>query len=208
MGPDAMILVFWMLIFKPDFSLSSFTLFKRLSSFSPLPLGWYHLHIWGCWYFFQQSWFQLVIQPAWHFTRCTLHRSLISRVTIYSLVIILSQFWTSPLFHDQFYCFLTCIQVSQEAGEVVWHSHLFKNFPHFLVIHRVKGFHVVSEVEVAVFLEFSWFFCDPADVGNLISGSSVFSKSSLNIWKFSVHILSKPNFQGFELACEISAILL
>ena len=76
---------------------------------------------------------------------------------------------------------LTCIQISQEAGKVVWYSHLLKNFPQFVVIHTVKGFGVVNKTEVDVFLEFSRFFNDPADVGNLISGSSAFSKSSLNI---------------------------
>ena len=75
---------------------------------------------------------------------------------------------------------------------MVWYSHLFKNFPQFVVIHTVKGFSVVGEAEVGVFLEVSCFFKDPTDVGNLISGSSAFSKSSLNIWKFSVHILLKP----------------
>ena len=82
-------------------------------------------------------------------------------------------------------CFLTCIQVSQEAGQVVWYSHLFKNFPQLVVIHTVKGFSVVNEAE-DVFLEFSCFFDDLIGVGNLISSSSAFSKSSLNIWKFSV----------------------
>ena len=86
-------------------------------------------------------------------------------------------------------CFLTCIQISQEAGQVVWYSPLLKNFPQFFVIHTVKGFGVVDKVEVDIFLELSRFFDDPLDVGNLISGSSAFSKSSLNIWKFSVHIL-------------------
>ena len=81
------------------------------------------------------------------------------------------------------YCFLTCIQVSQEAGKVFWFSHNFKNFPEFVVIHTVKDFSVVNEAEVAVFLEFSCFFCDPMDVGNLISGSSDFYKSNLIIWK-------------------------
>ena len=95
------------------------------------------------------------------------------------------------------YCFLTCIQVSQEAGKVVWYSHLFKNFPQFVVIHTVKGFGIVNE-EVDVFLEFSCFFDDSTDVGNLISGSSAFSKPSLNIWKFSVHVLLKPSLENFE----------
>ena len=80
-------------------------------------------------------------------------------------------------------CFLTCIQVSQETGKVVWYSHLLKNFPQFAVIHTVK----VSETEVDIFLKFSCFFYDPANVGNLIFGPSAFSKSSLSIWKFLVH---------------------
>ena len=79
-------------------------------------------------------------------------------------------------------CFLTCIEVSQEAGKVGWYSHIFKNFPQFVVIHTVKGFSLVSEAKVDVFLEFSCFFYDSVDVDNLISGSSTFSKSSLNIW--------------------------
>ena len=78
-------------------------------------------------------------------------------------------------------CFLTCIQVSQEAGQVVWYSHLLKNFPQFIVIHTVKGFGIVNKAEVDVFMELSWFFYDPAYVGNLITGSSAFSKTSLNI---------------------------
>ena len=81
-------------------------------------------------------------------------------------------------------CFLTCIQVSHEAGKVVWYSHLFQSFPQFVVIHTVKGFGLVSKAEIDVFLELSCFFDDPADVGNLISGSSAISKSTLNIWKF------------------------
>ena len=95
-------------------------------------------------------------------------------------------------------CFLPCIQVSQEAGQVVWYSHLFRNFPQFVVIHRVKGFGVVNKAEVDVFLELSCFFYDPTDVGSLISGSSAFSKSNLNIWKFSIHVLLKPGLENFE----------
>ena len=101
-------------------------------------------------------------------------------------------------------CFLICTQVSQKAGEVVWYFHLFKNFLQFAVIHTVTGFSIVNETEVDVFLEFSCFFYDPTDVGNLISGSSVFSKYSLYIWKFSVHVLLKPSLKDFELACEMS----
>ena len=95
-------------------------------------------------------------------------------------------------------CFLICIQVSQEADQVVWYSHLLKNFPQFVVIHTVKGFSVVNEAEVDLFLEFSFFFYDPTDVGNLISGSSAFSKSNLYIWKFLVHVLLKPSLENFE----------
>ena len=95
-------------------------------------------------------------------------------------------------------CCLTCMQVSQDAGKVVWYSCLFKNFPQFVVIHTVKGFSVVNETEVDVFLQFSCFFCDPTDVGNLIFGSSAFFKSSLYIWKFSVHMLLKPHLENFE----------
>ena len=81
---------------------------------------------------------------------------------------------------------------------MVWYSHLFQNFPQFVVIHTVKGFGIVNNAEVDVFLQRSCFFNDPTHVGNLISGSSAFSKSSLNIWKFSVHILLKPGLDDFE----------
>ena len=81
---------------------------------------------------------------------------------------------------------------------MVWYSHLLKNFAQFVVIHTVKGLSIVSEAEVDVFLELSCFFYDPTDIGNLISGSSAFSKSSLNIWKFSVHVLLKPCLKNFE----------
>ena len=120
-------------------------------------------------------------------------------------------------------CFLTWIQISQEAGQVVWYSHIFKNFPQFVVIYTVKGFGVINKAEIDVFLpsmgshrvghdwsdlaataaadvflEFSCFFYDPADVGNLISGFSAFSKSSLKIWKFLVHVLLKPSLKDLE----------
>ena len=95
-------------------------------------------------------------------------------------------------------CFLTCIQISQEAGNVVWYSHLFKNFPQFVVIHTVKGFGLINKAEIDVFLEFSCFSYNPVDIGDLISGSSAFSKSSLNIWKFMVHELLKPGLENFE----------
>ena len=86
----------------------------------------------------------------------------------------------------------------QEAGHLVWYAHLFKNFPQFVVIHTVKGFGIVNKAEVDVFLELSCLFDDPTNVGSLISGSSAFTKSILNIWKFSVHILLKPSLENFE----------
>ena len=89
-------------------------------------------------------------------------------------------------------------QVSQEAGQVVWYCHLFQIFPQFVVIHTVKDFGIVNEAEIDVFLELSCFFNDPADVGSLISGSSAFSKTSLNIWEFTVHVLLKPGLEIFQ----------
>ena len=95
-------------------------------------------------------------------------------------------------------CFLTCIQVSQEEGKVVWYSYDLKNFPQFVVIHTIEGFSIVNEAEVDDFLEFPCFFYDPMDIGNLISGSSAFSESNLYIWKFSVHVMLKPGLKDFE----------
>ena len=94
-------------------------------------------------------------------------------------------------------CFLTCIQISQEACQVIWYSHLFQSFPQFIVIHIVKVFGTVNKA-VGVFLELSCFFYDPVDVGNFISDLSAFSKSSLNIWKFTVHVLLNPDLENFE----------
>ena len=93
---------------------------------------------------------------------------------------------------------------------MVWYPYLFQNFPQFIVIHIVKGFGIVSKAEVDVFLELSCFLHDPVDVGYLISGSSAFSKTSLNIWKFMVRVLLKPGLENFEItlvACEMSAIV-
>ena len=101
-------------------------------------------------------------------------------------------------------CFLTCIQISQEADQVVWYSHLFQNFPQFIVIHTVKAFGIVNKVEIDVSLELSCFFHDPADVGNLISGSSAFSKTSLNIREFKVHVLLKPGLDAISKTTEWS----
>ena len=92
--------------------------------------------------------------------------------------------------------FLTCIQISEEAGHVAWYYHLFQNFPQFVVIHTVKGFGVVNKEKVDCFLELSCLFYDPTDVGNLTSGSSAFSKSSFNVWMFTVHVLLKPGLEN------------
>ena len=120
-------------------------------------------------------------------------------MTKYSLVILLSQFWlVSCSMSGSNCCLLTCIQISQETGKVVWYSYLLKNFPQFVVIYTVKGFGVINKAKVDVFLELSCFFCNPVDIGNLISGSSAFSKYSLNIWKFTVHVLLKPGLENFE----------
>src|SRR5574341_1273199 len=117
-----------------------------------------------------------------------------SRVTIYSLDLLLSNFeLVSHSMSGSNCCFFTCIQVSQV---VVWYINMFKNFPQFVVIHT--GLSIVNEAEADVFLEFSCFFYDPVDVGNLISDSSAFSKSNLYVWKFLVHILLKPSLKDFE----------
>ena len=93
---------------------------------------------------------------------------------------------------------------------MAWYSHLFQNFPQLIVIHTAKGFGIVNKAEIDVFLELSYFFDDPADVGNLISGSSAFSKTSLNIWNFMVHVLLKPSWRILSitlLECEMNAIV-
>ena len=95
-------------------------------------------------------------------------------------------------------CFLTSIKISQEAGKVVWYSHLFKNFPQFVVIQTVKEFGIVNKTGVDVYSGTLVLFNNPMDVGNMISGSSTFSKSILNIWKFTVHMLLKSGLENFE----------
>ena len=113
-------------------------------------------------------------------------------MTIYSLDVLFS--YLEPVccsMSSSNCCFLTCIQISQKAGQVVWYSHLVKNFPQFVVIHTVKDFCIVNQAEMDIFLELSCFFNDPVGVGNLVSGSSAFSKTSLNTWKLTVHILFK-----------------
>ena len=212
-----------MLSFKSNFSLSSFTFIKRLFSSSLLSpisvlclhicrhicisevIDISHLHIWGYWYFWGFWYLRLFIfLPAVLIPACASSNpaflmmyfayKLISRVTIYSLDLLLSWFGASLLFHVQFCYFLTCIQISQEADQVVWYSHLFKNFPQFVVIHTVKGFGIDNKAEVDVF----HFFDDLVDVADLIPGSSAFSKSSLNIWKFMVHVMLKPGLKNYK----------
>ena len=120
-------------------------------------------------------------------------------MTIYSLDILPSQFGNSLFFHVQLYLLLLDLHTDFfEAGQMVWYSHLFKNFPQFCVIHTVKGFGIVNKAKIDIFLKFSCFFDDSSDVGNLISGSSAFSKSSLNIWKFMDHVLLKPSLEDSE----------
>ena len=122
----------------------------------------------------------------------------LNSVTVYSLDVFLSQF---ELVHcsvsSSNCCFLTCVQVSQEAEKVVQYSHFFQNCPQFVEIHKVKGFGVVNEAEVDIFLDFPCFFYDPVNVGNLISDSSAFSKSSLYLWKSLVYALLKASLNGF-----------
>ena len=118
-------------------------------------------------------------------------------MTIYSLAVSFPKFISVHFSMSDSNChFFICIQVSQKTGKVILYSHLFKNFPQFVLIYTVKGFSKVNEADV--FLAFSCFFYDPTDAGNLNSGSSAFSKSSLYIWRFSVHILLKPSLKDFE----------
>ena len=201
MGPDAMILAFWMLSFKPAISLYSFTFIKRLFRFSVLSA----IRVVSSAYLRLLIFLLAILIPACVSSNPAFHM-------MYSAYKLNNQGdniqpWLTPfpiwnqsiVMSSSNCCFFTWIQVSQEAGNLVWYSHLLKNFPKFVVIHTAKDFSVVSEAEVDVFLEFSCFFDDPTDADNLISGSSAFSKSSLNIWKFSVHILLlNPSLENFE----------
>ena len=204
MGPDAMILVFWMLSFKHTFSLSSFTFIKRLFSSSLLAAirvvssAYLRLLI-----FLLTNLIPICASSSPGF--CMMYSAYKSNKQGDNI-----QPWCTPFLmyissdvllccsmSSSNCCFLTCILISQEASQVVWYSHLLKNFPQFIVIHTVKGFAIVSKTEIDVFLELSCFFDNPMDVGNLISGSSAFCKSSLNIWNFMVHILLKPGLENF-----------
>ena len=190
MGPDAMILVFWMLSFKPTISLFSSSSLSSIrvvsstylsllifllailipvcASTSPAFLMMYSAH--------KLNKHGDNIQP-WHTP---------------------SPIWNQSVVPCPVLTVASCIQISQEADQVVWYTHLLKNFPQFVVIHTVIGFGIFNKVEIDVLLELFCFFNDPTDVGNLISGSSAFSKSSLNTWKFMVHPLLKPGLENFE----------
>ena len=184
-----MIFVFWKLSFTATFSLASFTFIKRLfysSSLSAIRVVSSALLIL----------LPAILIPAYESSSSVFHM-------MYSKLKKLGD--TTHPWHTSFpvhcsmsssNCCLTCIQLLQEAGKVVWYSHLFKNFPQFVVIHTVKVFSIASEAKVDVFLEFSCFFYDPIDVGNLITGSFVFTESRIYIWKFLVHVV-EVNFEKF-----------
>ena len=116
---------------------------------------------------------------------------------MYSLDVLLSQLGTGFMSSSNC-CYLTCIQISQDTGNLDWYSHPLKNFPQFVVIRTAKGFSIVNEAEVDVFLELSCFHYDPVNVGDLISGFSASLKPSFYIWKFWVHILLKPSLKDLE----------
>ena len=121
-------------------------------------------------------------------------------MTICSLNVLLSQILTRICcaMSGSNYCFLTCMRVSQETGKVICSSNFLKNFPQFVVVHTVEGFCIVNEAEIDIFWKFPCFFYDPTNVGSLISGSSDFSKPSLYIWKFSIHVLLMPSLKDSE----------
>ena len=199
MGPDAMILVFRMWSLKPTFSFSSFTFIKRLFSSSlsaVMVVSFAYLRL-------------LIFLPAILIPACASYSP--AFLMMYSAYKLNKQGdniqpWCTPFpiwnqsvvpGSSSICCFLTCIQISQ-AGKLFCHSLLLKNFPQVLVIHTVKDLSIISKGEVDVFLEFSCFSDDPVDVGNLISSYYAFSKSTLNIWKFTVHLLLKPGLENFE----------
>ena len=198
-GPDAMILVFWMLSFKLGFSLFSFT--SSRASLVPLhflPLGCCHLHIWGYWYFSWQFWFQLVLHPAQYFSWYTLH--LLNKHSDNR------QPWCTPFpIWNQSVVPCPVLTVASDLHTDFSGSRssglIFPSLKEFSTVYcdpHSQRFGIVNKAEVDVFLELLCFFSDPADVGNLISGSSAFSKSNLNIWKFTVNMLLKPGLENFE----------
>ena len=191
---EGMTLVFWIFSFKPALSLSSLTLIKRLFSSSLLSAI-------------------RVVSSAYLRLLMFLLPILIQTCNSSSLAFLLMcsayrlEKWQQTALSYSFLnlkpiscsiqgfncCFLTCIQVSQETGKMVWYSHLSESFPQFVMICTVKGFHVVNETEIAVLLKFPCILYTPATVGNLISSSSSFSKPSMDIWKFLIHLILKPS---------------
>ena len=179
MGPDATILVFCMLSFKPACSLSSFTFIKRLFSSSSLSA----IRVVSSAYLRLLLFLLAILIPVCASSSpvfCMMHSAYKLNKQGDNIKPWCTPFpiWNQSMSGSNC-CFLTCIQISQEAGKMVWCSHLLKNFPQFVMIHTVKGFSIANEADV--FLELSCFFDDLMDVGNLFSGSSDFSKSSLNI---------------------------
>ena len=188
MGLDAMIFVFWMLSFKPAFSLSSFTFIKRLFGSSSLSA----IRVVSSAYLRLLIFLPGNLDASLCFFQPSISHDVlwISKVIIYSFAYSFPDLETVCCSMSSSYCyFLICIQIPQEAGQVVRFSHLLKSFPQFTVIHTVKGFGKVNKAKIDVFLELSCLFNDPADLGNLVSGSSASSKSSLNIWKYMVRVL-------------------
>ena len=190
-----------MLSFKPTFSLFSFTFLKRLFISSSLSA----IRVVASAYLRLLIFLPAILIPA--FASSSLAFCLIYSAYKLNKQGDNTQPWCTPfpIWNQSVVpcLFLTdaswpAYRLRQEAGKVVWYSHLFQNLPQLVVIHTVKGFSIVNEAKVDVFLEFSCFFYDPMDVDNWISGSSAFSKSSLNIWKFSVHILLKAGWWILE----------
>ena len=203
-----MILVFWMLSFKPTFSLSSFTFIKRLFSSTSLSV----IKVVSSAYLRLLIFLLAILIPACGYSSPAF-------LMMYSPYKLNKQGdniqpWRTPFpIWNQSVVSCPVLTVASWPAyrflkRQVRYSHLFQNFPQFVVIHTVKGFDVVNNAEVDVFLERSYFFNDPADVGNLISSFSIYSTSSLAIWKFTVHILLKPGLENFKhsfLVCEMSA---
>ena len=193
-------LSFLMLGFEPTFSLSSFNFFKRLFSSSSLSA----IRVVSSAYLRLLIFLLAILIPDCVSSSLAFHM-MYSEYKLNKLSVNI-QPWCTPFpIWNQSVVQYPVLTVSfwpayrfLESGPVVWYSHLFKNFPQFIVIHLVKGFGIVNKAEIDVFLELSWFFYNPVDVGNLISGSSAFSTSSLTIWMLTVHILLKPGLENFE----------
>ena len=201
MGLDAVILIFWMLSFKLAFSLSSFTFVKRLFSCSSLSaIGWCHLHTWGLSMFLLALSILACASPslAFHmmFFACKLNKQddNIQPWRMYSFPNLEAVIVPRPVITAASWPAYRFLRRQVRWSGIPISSRIF----HIFLWSTVKGFIIVNEAEVDVFLEFSCFFYDPVDVGYLISGCSAFSKSSLNIWKFSVHVLLQPSLENFE----------